>query len=379
MAATKIGIWGYPRSGKSSYIYSLNKALIDAKFTVSASSVDPAHLQRYERAFNLFTENHLYPEPTEPDVLDVGNQPNEQPEQGEAGGNGQPVDPIQQAQQDQQPWQGEAGGNGQPADPIQQAQQDQQPWQGEAGGNGQPAGEGENAAIGNIDEVNVLKLNILFPEAIADVKKLKFIGDKASHWVNKSIELYLPDHGGENWSLFKNNARMLSLVKYYGSPDFKGFMLFFDPTFYFQPSATLGINHPYNENLNVFLNLLGNARNHTRLEDHCAAVLTKIDEPRFQAYADPNSAYSEFYPHLLLELVLGETGFINFRGKFAGVDARGDSYLKCFCTSSVGTTGEGSNSKKPKTQQHLHTMRRGPNPQGVLEPFLWLISRIADQ
>lgn len=372
MANAKIGIWGFPRSGKSSYLYALHQALTDATFTVAPSGGH--QLRRYARSLASFIEDHRYPDPTPAEFLDYQNQNENDQSDAPADAGDQldqeaqdNVDTIQQDVQDD-------------LDLVQQDAEAESPAPngGNQGGQG-TIGGGNAGPIGAIDETNILKLEITFPASLNRVKQLRFVGENASRWTNQTFELYLPDHGGENWLLESNDARMQAMIKLYSEEDFKGFMFFFDPTFQWSGgSDELGINHPYNEMFSVFLDQLRNTKKNGRLESHCAVILTKTDEPRFHEYAVAGRDHAEFYPHLLAELVLGHTGFSHLRSSFSSDAKHPDRYLKCFCCSSVGKGVVGSNSKEPQDTGGLNRMRRRPEPQGILDPFLWLVSRIVD-
>jgi hypothetical protein len=229
---------------------------------------------------------------------------------------------------------------------------------------------------GEIDEDNILKLQVTFPNLRDQIMDLKFVGENANDWVNKTLEVWLPDHGGETWTGEAHRDLMQSMIKFYSQPEFTGFMFFFDPTFQGEGGESiLGIDVPYYESFRNFLTGLQQARREARLDAHCAVILTKTDQPRFREYAIPADNVSNYYPNLLAQMVLGKDGFNQLRSAFESDRPGENTHLKTFCTSSAGLAEIGSNFTF-ETPSGEAGMKTSPQPLGVEESFLWLVNQI---
>ena len=227
-----------------------------------------------------------------------------------------------------------------------------------------------------IDEDNILKLQVTFPNFRDQIANLKFVGENANDWVNKTLEVWLPDHGGETWTGESHRDLMQSMIKFYSQPEFTGFMFFFDPTFQGEGGENiLGVDVPYYESFRNFLTGLQQARREARLEAHCAVILTKTDEPRFREYTATTNNASSYYPNLLAQMVLGKDGFNQLRSAFESDQPGQDPHWKTFCTSSAGLAEIGANFTFDTTTGEAG-MKTSPRPLGVEESFLWLVNQI---
>ena len=228
-----------------------------------------------------------------------------------------------------------------------------------------------------IDEDNILKLQVTFPNIRDQIADLKFVGENANDWVNKTLEVWLPDHGGETWTGESHRDLMQSMIKFYSQPEFTGFIFFFDPTFQGEGVENiLGVDVPYYESFRNFLTGLQQARKEARLDAHCAVILTKTDEPRFREYAATSENGSTYYPNLLAQLVLGRDGFNQLRSAFESDHPGQAPHWKTFCTSSSGLADIGANFTFD-TPTGEAGMKTSPRPLGVEESFLWLVNQIA--
>jgi hypothetical protein len=369
----RIGIWGIQSSGKTSYFNALDVALLNLQFVVSPIG-NPEQIRSYTEGVARF-RRQLFARPTAAQHLGVGFRgPTSIPETPanqvilDTTTNTSPT--IPESATDSDPFLQDAQATTGPDAPVEEQPQiedipDVDPT---------PIIE---LVGGEIQEDNILKLQITFPKTRDEIMDLKFVGENANDWVDETLEVWLPDHGGETWTGEAHRDLMQSMIRFYSRPEFTGFMFFFDPTFQGEGGENvLGINVPYYESFRNFLTGLQQARQESRLDAHCAVILTKTDEPRFREYAVSADSVSSYYPNLLAQLVLGKDGFNQLRGAFEGDGPDQEPRLKTFCTSSAGIAEIGANftSDTPTGEAGMKT---GANPIGVEESFLWLVNKIA--
>lgn len=369
----RIGIWGIQSSGKTSYFNALDVALLNHQFVVFPIG-DPDKVRSYNEGVARF-RRQLFARPTAAQHLGVGYRgPTNIPE---TPANNVISDPITNTSPTiSEPATGsdlflrdlqETIGSDAPVEEQPQIEDipDVDPT---------PIIE----SVGDeILEDNILKLQITFPKTRAEIMDLKFVGEDANDWVNETLEVWLPDHGGETWTGESHRDLMQSMIKFYSQPEFTGFMFFLDPTFQGEGGENvLGIDVPYYESFRNFLTGLQQARQESRLDAHCAVILTKTDEPRFREYAVSADSVSSYYPNLLAQLVLGKDGFNQLRSAFDGGRSNRGPRVKTFCTSSAGIAEIGANftSDTPTGEAGMKTSAK---PIGVEESFLWLVNQIA--
>jgi len=369
----RIGIWGIQSSGKTSYFNALDVALLNHQFVVIPIG-DPDKVRSYNEGVARF-RRQLFARPTAAQHLGVGYRgPTNIPE---TPANNVNLDAITNTS----PTISElATGSDLFLRDLQEtigsdAPVEEQP-QIEDISDVDPTPIVES--VGNeILEDNILKLQITFPRTRDEIMDLKFVGEDANDWVNETLEVWLPDHGGETWTGESHRDLMQSMIKFYSQPEFTGFMFFFDPTFQGEGGENvLGIDVPYYESFRNFLTGLQQARQESRLDAHCAVILTKTDEPRFREYAVSADSVSSYYPNLLAQLVLGKDGLNQIRSAFDGGRSNQGPRVKTFCTSSAGIAEIGANFTSD-TLTGEAGMKTTPNPIGVEESFLWLINQIA--
>lgn len=380
--SSRIGIWGVQRSGKSSYFYALHVALEQHQFEVwPVGNVEKVGL--YNRGLTRF-KRRLYPAPTAGRFLQSGA---DLARNADAVPASAPMPPPVQDQ--------EQTGDDMFAQEVHARSGPDVPEEIQQDGYDTIDGDRDNrrdAVHGEIEEDNILKLRITFPKTpeeikdLSSVKHLPSIRERPSQWVNRTFEVWLPDHGGETWTRQEYSQLMQSMIKFYSGPEFKGFMFFFDPTFEGEVNqgqqTVLGVDIPYSESFSNFITGLWQSRAEgSRLKGHCAVILTKTDGPRFREYAVSAPRLSHYYPQLLAQQVMGRGGFNQLRNAFGSDGSQPDRYLKCFCTSSGGAAEIGANfSLIPDPDQDdrlVPGMLEPPSPEGVEESFLWLVSNVS--
>ena len=371
---SRIGIWGIQASGKTSFFNALDVVLNKHNFGVVPKG-DPAKVWSYNEGVARF-RRQMYAIPTPAQYLRLQHSESISTATRPVVPPGVPtvVSP------DPSPAESESSvGSNLFLDSIQASVESgtyEQAEQQDVGTSDERRTRNGDSNYDVIEEDNILKLQITFPRTRDEIINLNFAGENPEDWVDQTFEVWLPDHGGETWTGESHRDLMQSMIQFYSQPEFTGFMFFFDPTFQSEDGKNiLGVDVPYYETFRNFISGLQQTRGEARLNAHCAVILTKTDEPRFREYAVSTDVASQYYPELLAQLVLGKDGFNQLRSAFESGGTSQNSYLKCFCTSSAGISKIGANFVKTSTGEN--GMKDSPQPQGVEESFLWLVSQIA--